>query len=298
MRHPLLLVGLVLVPFAALAQAPTVPADLFYAAAHVRDAESVTVGEAPDRMRQLLPEGAEVLGTFSRTAGGGVVTDEVAPARPVHATTMAWVGGAPDDVARAYALDPPAGWRTHDAGGPPEGGFSSSAPLGGGVTVCPTQSGPVDEPVRIGFSPRPAGGTYMTLSEGGWYRVRCDGTTSEPPSPFGYVEDREVTLADLPVLSPPPRGRQQTRGGGGSNDYLRQGATLFWEGEAESALRHYGSQLESASWVRLASGGGERAAAGTWSRPADGAVLTATVTVVQVRPDQFALRLTLGSSGS
>lgn len=278
------------------AQSTSVPADLFYAVANVRDASSVVVGHAPERLLPLFPEGAEVLGTLGRIDRSGIVTDDVVPDRPTHATAIARVGAAPADVARSYDLDPPSGWRSHNTTPVPEGGFASSAPLGSGVVLCPVASGPDDEPVRVEFALRPGGGTYVTVSEGGWYRVRCDGTADEPSSPFDDYGTDEVTLADLPVLSPPAQGRQQTRGGGGSNDYQNQDAALTWSGEAEVALRHYGGQLEAAGWAPLASGGGAETAAGTWSRPSDGGPLMVTITVALVEPSQFALRLILTSN--
>ena len=286
---PLLLALLAAAPSAADAQDPSVPADLFYAVAGVEDASSVAVGDAPARLAALFPDGADVLGTL----GGPARADGRA-----HGTAIGRVGRDPTEVVTFYDATPPAGWRPHvywvtDG----EGGFAPSAPRGGRVVLCPTDPADSGGPVSVEVSKRPGGGAYVTVREGGWYRVQCDGALTTPPFRFSSESVPEVELSDLPLLTPPLGGRHEVSGGGGSTDYQSQEASLTWAGTAPDALLHYAEQLESAGWLPLGAGGEGGAAAGTWLRATEDEPTTVTLAVVRSEPGQYALRLTLAAYG-
>ncbi|WP_412069558.1 hypothetical protein [Rubrivirga sp. IMCC43871] len=267
----------------ALAQPATLPADLFYAVARITAAERVAVGEAPDRLVGVLPAGAEVVGTVY---GGGSPGDEEG------AYVVGRVPQDPDAASLAYESGVPQGWhRLDDPGGNATGGFLATGFSERGAILC-RDGDPEATPVRVGFSERPGGGAFVTASSGGWTRRGCDGEIDESP-PFGPRRAAAVEIAEVPVLSAPPGGRQSTQGSGGGMDNREQDAALTWDGAADGALGHYAELLEAAGWAAVATGGDADIAAGTWTRAADTGPRTVSIAVVRTGPLQFGLRLHL-----
>lgn len=267
----------------AVAQPAMLPADLFYAVARIADEERVAVGEAPDRLAGVLPAGAEVIGTVY---GGG------SPSNEEGAYVVARVSQDPDAASLAYASGVPRGWhRLDDPGGQATGGFMSTGFSERGTILC-SDADPQASAVRVGFSERPGGGAFVTASTGGWTRRGCDGEIDESP-PFGPGRAPTVELSEVPVLSPPPGGRQRMQGSGGGTDNRDQDASLTWEGSADGAIGHYGDLLDAAGWAAVATGGDADVAAGTWTRAADSGPRTVSIAVVRTGPIQFGLRLHL-----
>ncbi|WP_412061675.1 hypothetical protein [Rubrivirga sp. IMCC45206] len=255
------------------AQPATIDTEFVEAVLGITESDgALLVGEAPDSVRVLLPEGADVLGTIAST-------DYRAP----YVMTVARVDGDAAAVAATIRASTVDGWDVHPDPRRPEarGGFVTEPALVSEVLFVrgegPEQFG------FVGVLPRSAGGAFVV--------VRMQEGTPYGLDPDEAFDAHDRLKAHVPRLTSPPGDRQRATGGGGSGDYQILRAELDSDLPPAALASHYDAQLAEGGWTGLSGATRGDLAVSTWTRTIDGERFTATFEADRTADGTYALAL-------
>lgn len=245
--------------------------EAFLGSGSVAGGVEVTPGEAPAGFAALLPDGAEVLGSFwvADPSGGrfGVIVARTGAEAATAEATL-----------RERATP---GWGP--AAGPeapePQGGFVSSGSPASPIRL--RQTGGSTRVATLGVQPRPEGGSFLVIEirEGG--------------APDAGAPSFETLAPHVPLLAAPPGATQHGSSSSGSHDEYQTRGTVETALAPAALLAHYGGQLVEEGWTHRAGGASADAAVSTWTRSAGGRRLVATLDAVRASRETYDLRFSV-----
>ncbi len=244
------------------AQPVTIDVDVVHALVEMMGQPIGFVDAAPDSLRPLLPDGAEVL--------GALVPETPGP----FTSVVARLEDEPAAAAEAFRARGVRDWEIRS----PEserGGFAASDRFEVSVSRGGTEASLV-------FMARPRGlGSLVVL-------------VVQPAQRGGGLDwEMEAVGRHLPVLIAPPGDTQRVQGGGGSLDYQVNRTTLESGLALEAVVTHYNRQMAAAGWTPVTYALEADHAFGVWTQTIEGEPLIVTLQITPGGAAEYALTLVL-----